>query len=37
MTQKSINILINEIYSKPPKKDYSINKTDVCHFDDIWK
>ena len=36
MTQKTIKIVINEIYSKPPKKNYSTNKTDVHHIDDIW-
>ena len=36
MTQKNIKILINEIYSKPPRKNYATNKTDVYHIDDIW-
>ena len=36
MTQKNIKIFINEIYSKPPKKYYPTNKTDVYHMDDIW-
>ena len=36
MTQKSIKIFINEIYSKPPKKNYITNKTDVFYIDDIW-
>ena len=36
MTQKNIKTFINEIYSKPPKKNYSTNKTDVYHIDDIW-
>ena len=36
MTQKNINIFINEIYSKPPKKYYVTNKTDVYHIDDTW-
>ena len=36
MTQKSIKILVDEIFSKPPKKNYNTNKTDVDHFDDIW-
>ena len=36
MSQKNIKILINEIYSKPPKKYYPTNKTDVYHIDDIW-
>ena len=36
MTQKTLKIFVNEIYSKPPKKNYPTNKTHVCHFDDIW-
>ena len=36
MTQKNIKIFINEIYSKPPKKNYPTNKTDVYHIDEIW-
>ena len=36
MTQKNIKIFINEIYSKPPKKYYRTNKTDVYHIDDTW-
>ena len=36
MTQKNIKIFINEIYSKPPKKNYITNKTDVHHIDEIW-
>ena len=36
MTQKNIKIFINEIYSKPPKKNYITNKTDVYHIDKIW-
>ena len=36
MTQKTINSLLNETYSKPPKTDFSTNKTDVYHIDDIW-
>ena len=36
MTQKNIKIFINEIYSKPPKKNYLTNKTNVYHIDDIW-
>ena len=36
MTQKLIKVLIEEIYSKPPKKNYLTNKTEVYHFDDIW-
>ena len=36
MTQKNIKLFINEIYSKPPKKYYPTNKTDVYHIDDTW-
>ena len=36
MTQKNIKIFVNEIYSKPPKKNYPTNKTDVYHIDDTW-
>ena len=36
MTQKNIKIILNEIYSKPPEKNYATNKTDVFHIDDIW-
>ena len=36
MTQKNIRKFINEICSKPPKKDEPTNKTDVYHIDDIW-
>ena len=36
MTQKNIKLFINEIYSKPPKKFYPTNKTDVYRIDDIW-
>ena len=36
MTQKNIKIFISEIYSKPPKKYYPTNKTDVYKIDDIW-
>ena len=36
MTRKNIKIVINEIYSKPPKKNYSTNKTDVYYINDIW-
>ena len=36
MTQKTIKIFINEIFSKPPKKNYITNKTDVFCIDDIW-
>ena len=36
MTQKNNKIFINEIYSKPSKKNYATNKTDVYHIDYIW-
>ena len=36
MTQKNIKIFINEIYSKPPKKNYATNKTNVYYIDDTW-
>ena len=36
MSQKNIKIFINEIYSKPPRKNYITNKTNVYHIDDIW-
>ena len=36
MTQKNTKIFINEIFSKPPKKNYIANKTDVYHIDDTW-
>ena len=34
MTQKNIKFFINEIYSKPSKKFYPTNKTEVYHIDD---
>ena len=36
MTQKKNKIFINEILSKPPKKSYPANKTDIYQIDDIW-
>ena len=36
MTQKNNKIFINEIYSKPPRRYYATNKTDVYHIDDTW-
>ena len=36
MTQKPIKIFINEIFSKPTKRNYAANKTDVYHIDDVW-
>ena len=35
MTQKSIKFFY-EVFSKPPKKNLTPNKTDVYHIDDIW-
>ena len=29
-------MFMNEIHSKPPKKNYPTNKTDVYYIDDIW-
>ena len=36
MTRKNIKIFINETYSKPPKKNYITNKTNVYYIDNIW-
>ena len=36
MTQKNNWKFVSKIYSKPPKKNYATNKTDVYHIDDIW-
>ena len=36
MTKKSNKIIIDESYSKPPKKNYPTNKTVVYHIDDVW-
>ena len=36
MNQENIKIFINEIYSKPPKRNYATNKTNVYHIADIW-
>ena len=36
MSQKNIEIFINEIYSKGPKKINATNKTDVHHVDNTW-
>ena len=35
MTQKNIKIFINEIYCKPPKRNFNTNKTNVYQIDDI--
>ena len=36
MTRRTGKILINEISSKPPKKNHPTNKTDVYQIDDNW-
>ena len=36
MSKKLINIFIDEIYSKGPKKNYITNKIDIYHIDDTW-
>ena len=36
MPQKTIKIFIEEIYSKPPRKNYPTNRTDVYLIDDTW-
>ena len=36
MTQKNIRIFVDEIYSKPAKRNYPTNKTDVYYIDNIW-
>ena len=36
MTRKNVKTSINETYSKPPKKNYATNKTDVYHINDVW-
>ena len=36
MTQKSVKIFINEIYSQGPEKIYNTIEKDVYHIDNIW-
>ena len=36
MTQKRINIFINEIDSKSPKENHPTNKTNIYHIDGNW-
>ena len=36
MTQKAVKTFVDEINSKPVRKSYSTNKTDVYHIDGIW-
>ena len=35
MTQKTIKVFVDEIYSKSPKKNDNTNKTYVYYMDDI--
>ena len=35
MSQKTIKVFIDEIYSKPVKKKHTTNKTDVFYLDNI--
>ena len=35
MTQKSNKLFVDEVSSKPPKKNYPTKKTDVCQTDDF--
>ena len=36
MTQKTIKTNIDEIYSKPPEKNYATNKSGICLIDNMW-
>ena len=36
MSQKTIKIFINEIFSRPPRMIYATNKTDLYYIDNIW-
>ena len=36
MTQETIRTFIDEICSKPAKKNYATTKTDVYRIGDIW-
>ena len=36
MTQKTINLFLNRIYSKGPKQNNITKKIDVYHIDVIW-
>ena len=36
MAQKSIEIFLNEIYYKGPKKKYAANKIDGYYIDETW-
>ena len=36
MSQNYITNFINEICSKPQKRNYATNKTDIFYIDNIW-
>ena len=36
MNKDNTKILIDEIYSKPPKKNYPTKKITYSHIDEIW-
>ena len=36
MTQKTIKTFKNEIFSKPPKTNFTTNKINVYHIDEKW-
>ena len=36
MTQKNLKTVINEIYSRGPRKNYPTNKTNVYYIDNSW-
>ena len=36
MTQKTIDLFLDKIYSELPDNNYSTDKTEVYHYDDIW-
>ena len=36
VTEKTIRSFIDEIYSKPPKKNYITNKTEIYFIDNVW-
>ena len=36
MTHRKLKIFMNRICSKPPKRNYVTNKTDVYYIDDVW-
>ena len=36
-SQKTIKLIADEIFSKPPKRKYITKKTDVHSIDDVWR